>query len=118
MDGTSSRFCLSQISLLPQDLPILRVVLQAGQNVCLMDRNQERSGVLCSPTLSNLARREEVDEMTECSQNVLLGACAVQQEEGHLRADRLDTLHPLRRHSQANRTACRASGFNLRCLAE
>src|SRR5438445_1811538 len=101
MDRTSSRFCLSQPSLLPQDLPILRVVLQAGRNVCLVDRNQKRSGVLCSPTLSNLARREEVDEMTECSQNVLLDPCAVRQEEGHLCADRVDHLYKLRGHCEA-----------------
>jgi len=59
----------------------------------------EMSLGVARPGLAGLARREEVDEVAERAYHVLLDRCRVRKQEGHSSADRIDALHPLRRHA-------------------
>src|SRR6516164_11639108 len=91
---------------------ILYPVLAPGQGVRVVDRQDESTRMLRAPALGALAGRKEVDEMTECSQDVLLGLRGIRKKEGHLCIRGLDALHPFGRHREADPVA-RIRGYRV-----
>jgi hypothetical protein len=75
--------------------------------------------MLRNPTLAASPRGEEVDKLTEGSQDILLDGRSVRDEKGHLGAGGFNVLHALRRYCQPHsRTRSRAHGFHPGDLTE
>ncbi len=60
------------INSLCHHFTVLRLILAAGNRVGLCNRQNERSGMLRSPSLAGWPGGKEVTEMTECAHYVLL----------------------------------------------